>query len=918
MKYLLALLLSLPLFSLGQSETHNFVTYDTTIAIFTAPFGPTNTWHLRISRPVNYFTPNHPDTASRPAIITMPGQGEMGPSTTFAMLQSYGPHYWLNNGWDGSVVLGNGTHYPLLITVIYVNAVFTDARDVSNIVDTIIKVFHPKQGGRHFAGLSQGSFTWGAQVMYEKTALAETGMKRMTTLTALQGEPNATVTPSWDRGILCYKIWNKKYGGRYFTLEGNGSDNFRNTWKYADAMNDTVPNTGYFSYEGLGGGAHCCWNSMYDPNQHNWNCVTPPAFGPNNTASQLGTNQMGSYKIGSNLFQWMLRNGDSSLVGTTPCSPVVSAGAGADQVITLPANNATTTASASASCGNTITSTLWTQVSGPSTAGISAPSSLTTSFTSLIQGTYQFKFTATDNTSSTAFDLVNVTVNPVSACRIFFWPTTSGNINITNATVVPVGQPPLRGCDIIYIDLKVGGYRSFSMSNIGSMADSQDILIKFINGAYITPTTGSIQANQMDSINHVRVFGLNMSNNVDPIFFRYATLAHSHFLTFDSLICKNSPGMFPSSMPSMASVPAFTGWMYDTVNIFYKIRWHNCVFDSTLYTSLTALWLCGAPPSGPPPANQIWLCTEIDSCVFKNYMSSTPGPSTFINLTNCFGTKVHHNKFSKLGLVVNPTGHAGLMFTKYSQNYVYCNEYGPEIFGNEYRSAGGGEIRQFRWLLTRENPLYDGTSWFCWNYIHHKRKYPAVEAGVNFVDSINTFWYIPRRSIRVFNNTFFRPAVGQGNNPYRNSLFDAYGGSLDTVEVKNNIEIGPNMDTTLWVFNTSTSGSGTLITFTNGLVKKVDTSNNIIVGSWPANGYVDSVIFRPVLNGGLYNQGVKSTLPIGVVGMSDADFYGNPVPTLGRGPIGQGAGIDIGAFQLLEQLIINSLYFPIHTIIVGP
>src|SRR5258708_40127493 len=72
-------------------------------------------WGIRISRPANMFTTGNPDTASRPAIITMPGQGEMGGDST--KLVVYGPHYWLNNGWDGGVVLGNGTHYPIVVTV---------------------------------------------------------------------------------------------------------------------------------------------------------------------------------------------------------------------------------------------------------------------------------------------------------------------------------------------------------------------------------------------------------------------------------------------------------------------------------------------------------------------------------------------------------------------------------------------------------------------------------------------------------------------------------------------------------------------------------------------------------------------------------------------------------------------------------
>src|ERR1700742_2242420 len=99
----------------GQtSETHNFVTYDTT---YNGVFG---SWQIRITRPANMFTSGNPDTASRPAIITQNGIGECG-NTNPTNMTTYGPHYWLMNGWDGSVVLGNGIHYPILITVSYIN-----------------------------------------------------------------------------------------------------------------------------------------------------------------------------------------------------------------------------------------------------------------------------------------------------------------------------------------------------------------------------------------------------------------------------------------------------------------------------------------------------------------------------------------------------------------------------------------------------------------------------------------------------------------------------------------------------------------------------------------------------------------------------------------------------------------------------
>ena len=444
--YLLMLLVAacMALYSspaLAQSESHNFITYDTTISIFTPPWGPTNTWLVRISRPANMFTAGNADTASRPAIITMPGEGQQGNSDT-ANLTVYGPHYWLKNGWNGSVVLGNGTHYPILITICYVNEVYTNVPDVYNVVDTLLTHYHIKRDAVHFAGLSEGAFTWGSLVAYETTPGAQTGMKIMTSLAAFEGTPNPSLTePNNTLGAdtPLYKIWAAKYKGKYFYLEGSGSDNFRNGWQYSTAMNDSVPGSAYFSYESDGGGAHCCWNDMYNPSVTNWTSVG--TLGTYNAPSETGTNTMGDYKAPSSIFQWMLRQGDTTLVGTgttTPVPPTVSAGA--TQSITLPVSTVTLTGTAVANAGATISSTLWTQTSGPNTATIASPSALSTSVTGLVAGTYTFQLKAKDNNndSTESVDTVHVlAIAPavtMGAAQTIVLPQDSTTLTATDGT----------------------------------------------------------------------------------------------------------------------------------------------------------------------------------------------------------------------------------------------------------------------------------------------------------------------------------------------------------------------------------------------------------------------------------------------------------------------------------------------------
>ena len=85
------------------------------------------------------------------------------------------------------------------------------------------------------------------------------------------------------------------------------------------------------------------------------------------------------------------------------------ADAGADQTITLPTNSVSVTGSGTDADG-TVSSYLWTKISGPS-ANITTATAATTSITSLVQGSYLFELKVTDNQGATATDTMIVNVN---------------------------------------------------------------------------------------------------------------------------------------------------------------------------------------------------------------------------------------------------------------------------------------------------------------------------------------------------------------------------------------------------------------------------------------------------------------------------------------------------------------------------
>ncbi|MEX1241456.1 MAG: Ig-like domain-containing protein [Cyclobacteriaceae bacterium] len=110
-------------------------------------------------------------------------------------------------------------------------------------------------------------------------------------------------------------------------------------------------------------------------------------------------------------------SGDVSVVvlpATINQAPVVNAGA--DITLTLPADNIDITGTASDPDG-TISSYLWEKLSGP-TVTLSGTTTLTLSLDNLLEGTYVFSLTATDNDGATTTDNISVIVSSINQSPI--------------------------------------------------------------------------------------------------------------------------------------------------------------------------------------------------------------------------------------------------------------------------------------------------------------------------------------------------------------------------------------------------------------------------------------------------------------------------------------------------------------------
>ncbi|UII25518.1 PKD domain-containing protein [Fulvivirga maritima] len=144
--------------------------------------------------------------------------------------------------------------------------------------------------------------------------------------------------------------------------------------------------------------------------------------GPN-TATVTGSNnaiiQISNLVEGIYIFRLTVQDDDGSTafdevnitVEPLPANQPPIVNAGENQTIYQPASQTTFNGTAEDDDGS-ITSYIWSQVSGPNTASLTGSGSATLNATNLILGTYVFRLTATDNEGLQGFDEVNVRVNP--------------------------------------------------------------------------------------------------------------------------------------------------------------------------------------------------------------------------------------------------------------------------------------------------------------------------------------------------------------------------------------------------------------------------------------------------------------------------------------------------------------------------
>jgi len=225
----------------------------------------------------------------------------------------------------------------------------------------------------------------------------------------------------------------------------------------------------------LSGGHSGAWNNAFDTG-HITRLV-------DSSLVITGKSTSINFKATPNLYEWFLMNSRAPSTGNTP--PVASAGS--NQTITLPTNSASLSGSGTGTNGATISTYAWTQTSGPGTAGFGSAGNASTTVTGLIQGTYVFTLTVTDNNGLSNSATVTVTVNPANTPPV-------ANAGSNQTITLPTSSASLSGSGTgtngatisTYAWTQTSGPNTAGITTAGSAATTVTGLIQ---GAYVFTLT---------------------------------------------------------------------------------------------------------------------------------------------------------------------------------------------------------------------------------------------------------------------------------------------------------------------------------------------------------------------------------------------------------------------------------------------
>lgn len=375
-----------------------------------------NGWNCYVHLPWDYNN----NSNSYPTILFFPGIGEVG--TNPAALISNGPGAYMNMGWNGNVKVGNDS-VKFIIISLQPPTGYPNEYYINQNIQTVKSLYRIDPQRLYLTGLSMGGWCATTYVTGDLITGPYTYASQVMAVVDVEGvkpDDNQPYPNLFDNFALT--------GGRYLGLEQ--SQDFRDKQTVVNRMNATRPNSAIYIQTSFGGGGHCCWSSFYG------------GGGTQPTNFMLDG-------ISQNVYQWLARQKNSA----------PSAYAGNDLSITLPTNQVALTGTGNDPDG-LVSKFQWSTLSGPSNPAITAATSIQTSITGLIAGTYKFLFTVTDNRGASTRDTIQVLVNPAPVAP----PPPAAVFGPTNVCNLAVSANNPNGTPVVYYINKVTTALSYNWS----------------------------------------------------------------------------------------------------------------------------------------------------------------------------------------------------------------------------------------------------------------------------------------------------------------------------------------------------------------------------------------------------------------------------------------------------------------------
>src|SRR5215203_3636137 len=308
-----------------------------------------------------------------PLLVFLEGIGETGDGslTDLQKLLNNGPPMYINNGSFPSSFTVNGQTHRFIIITPQIKTPFwmrdPTPDEINDVITYAVQHYRVNTSRIYLTGISSG-----AGPVWEYAGYNSTYANRLAAIVPFCGTSTPTQTKARNIANANLPVWafhNRYDEGVPVSL----------TLDYISMINQPpAPNP-------------MARATIYDKSGHD--CWYWELYG------SVKENNM-------NVYEWMLQY---TRGGTAPPNQSPTANAGTAQTITLPANSVTLNGSGSDPDG-TIASYSWSKIAGGA-ANIGSPASASTTVTGLVQGSYTFRLTVTDNQGATGTSDVNVTVN---------------------------------------------------------------------------------------------------------------------------------------------------------------------------------------------------------------------------------------------------------------------------------------------------------------------------------------------------------------------------------------------------------------------------------------------------------------------------------------------------------------------------